>query len=83
MFLLIGLVVGLAFGLGAALAGRPVGTVLNLSPIVARFIALAVTMRNGVSDQELAQLGAAIVGILVGLFSGQLLERSRAGHAER
>lgn len=80
---MIGLVVGLAFALGAASAGRRAGTVLNVAPIVAWFIALAVVVRDGLSDRELAQLGAAIVGILVGLFCGQLTERCRANHAER
>ncbi|WP_420368791.1 hypothetical protein [Curtobacterium sp. L1-20] len=83
MSLMIGLVLGLAFGLSAAGVGRRAGTVLNVVPIVAWFTALAVMLRGGLSDQELAQLGAAIVGILVGLFCGQLFERRRAEITER
>jgi hypothetical protein len=79
LFLLIGLVGGLACGLFGAAMGRVLGTVLRTTPVVAWLIVLACTAPDGLTDTEYRALGRALLGVLVGLFTSQLVRRRRGG----
>ena len=83
MFLVLGLAAGLTFGVGSALAGRLSGTLLNVVPVGLWFVALGIVLRDGLTEHEFEHLGAAMVGILLGLLAGPILERRRATPPER
>jgi len=77
MFVLLGLAVGLVFGLGSALTGRVLGTVLACAPFAAWFVALWVIAAHGMSATDSAPLALSLLGILLGMFTGQAVQRRR------
>ncbi|PCN48971.1 hypothetical protein Csp2054_05260 [Curtobacterium sp. 'Ferrero'] len=78
MTLLIGLLVGGAFGVASAFANRFWGTVLACVPIALWFIAFAVVSRGGLRGDEVGPLCYGLFGVVVGLFVGQMVNRQNA-----
>lgn len=77
MTLVLGLLVGLAFGIASAFADRRWGTVLACVPIASWFVVFAVVSSNGLRDSEIAPLCYGLFGVVVGVFVGQIFDRQR------
>ena len=77
MFLMLGLCAGLLCGTAAAVAGRLWGTALAVAPVAGWFVFLIVAQRGGLGETEAEPLANGLLGILLGLFVGQVFERRR------
>lgn len=78
MALTLGLLVGVAFGIASAFAGRRWGTVLACVPITVWFIVFVALSIPGLRDDQVAPLCFALLGIVLGLLSGQVIPRPRS-----
>lgn len=77
MFLLIGLIAGLVFGLASAFANRFWGTVLACLPIAGWFVLFAFAQQGGYTGREATNYALALFGVLIGMFMGQIFDRQR------
>lgn len=76
---LVGLIGGLACGLLGAATGRLLGTMFNVTPVFVWLVVLASAAHDGLAEPEYRALGAALLGVLVGLSASQLVRRRRRG----
>ncbi|WP_144712600.1 hypothetical protein [Curtobacterium pusillum] len=81
VIVLIGLGTGLLFGVAGVLTGRVLGTVLNVVPIVAWLVAVAILSRDGFDPAEARNTALALLAALIGLWCAQAIRRrERARH---
>jgi hypothetical protein len=81
MSVVMGLGVGLACSLVAILVNRLGATVLMVAPVIGWFVMLAIGIDTGLTSARTTELAFGLLGILLGLAIGQVLDRR--DHPER
>jgi len=82
MTVVLGLLVGLAFGVASAFANRRWGTVLACIPVAGWFVILGICSLDGLQDSEVAPLCYGLLGVVLGLLVGQVFDRQRNKRAQ-